>query len=155
MVLEIGAVAAAVVKILAPFTPFLIDAGKTASEKFAEAIGEKGGESAWQKAQQLWSKLNGNLEKDTKVQSIAQTVAADPADEDSLRLFAKTLAQRLEDHPELTKQLIELLGGEQAVQQEVIAERGSWIEDVLQSGAGKKTVRASDDSVIKGVKQVS
>lgn len=154
MSLDVTAVAAAVTTFLAPFTPFLLDTARASSAKFVEVISEQGGEAAWQKAQALWQKIRDRFGDDAKMQGTASTVAADPADEDALKLFAKTLSQHLKDHPEAARELAEVLGGAQSVQ-EVIAEGGSWVEDILQSGPGQKSVRASDDSVIKGVNQIS
>jgi len=154
MGIEVGAIAAATVQFLAPFTPFLLDAGKAAGTKFVETISNKGGEDAWKQAQAIWKRITAHFQADAKVQTAAHAVALDPADEDFLKKFAMVLAERLDASPDLAGELAQLLGGQQTIQ-EVIAERRSWIEDVVQSGAGKKTVRASDDSTIRGVKQQS
>ncbi len=65
-------------------------------------------------------------------------------------MLAEVLGARLKEDPALAKELFDLLGGQEAVQQ-VVAERGSWIEDVKQAieGAGSQAIRATDDSVIR------
>jgi len=152
---DIGQTAAAVVTTLAPFTPFLIKVGKAGGKKLAEAITEQGGEAAWKKAQALWDKLQTRFQDDAEVQGAATMVAAKPEDEARQTMLAEVLGARLQENPALAQELFDLLGGQEAVQQ-VLAERGSWVEDVTQrmKGAGKQIVQASDDSVIKGVRQI-
>jgi len=152
---DIGQTAAAVVTTLAPFTPFLIEVGKAGGKKLAEVMAEKGGEAAWKKAQALWDKLQTRFHDDAEVQVMATVVAVKPEDEARQTLLAEVLGARLQENPALAQELFDLLGGQEAVQQ-VLAERGSWVEDVTQrmKGGGKQIVRASDDSVIKGVRQI-
>jgi hypothetical protein len=154
MIPEIGAIAAAVVQFLAPYTPLLLDMSKTAGTKLAETIGEKGGGAAWETAQTIWKKITTHFQNDAKVQTAANALAIDPTDDDFLKKLAKILAERLEGKPDLAQELADLLGGQQAIHK-IIAERRSWIEDIVQSGAGEKIVHASDDSTIKRVKQQS
>ena len=152
---DIGQTAAAVVTTLAPFTPFLIEVGKAGGKKLAEVMAEKGGEAAWKKAQALWDKLQARFQDDAEVQGAATVVAVKPEDEARQTLLAEVLGARLQENPALAQELFDLLGGQEAVQQ-VLAERGSWVEDVTQrmKGGGKQIVQASDDSVIKGVRQI-
>ena len=152
---DIGQTAAAVAATLAPFTPFLIEVGKAGGKKLAEVVAEKGGEAAWKKAQALWDKLQTRFQDDAEVQSMATVVAAKPEDEARQTMLAEVLGGRLQENPALAQELFDLLGGQEAVQQ-VLAERGSWVEDVTQrmKGGGKQIVQASDDSVIKGVRQI-
>jgi hypothetical protein len=155
MATDIGQTAAAVVTMLAPFTPFLIEVGKAGGKKLAEVMAEKGGEAAWKKAQALWDKLQTRFQDDAEVQSAATVVAVKPEDEARQTMLAEVLGARLQENPALVQELFDLLGGQEAVQQ-VLAERGSWVEDVTQrmKGGGKQIVQASDDSVIKGVRQI-
>ena len=152
---DIGQTAAAVVTTLAPFTPFLIEVGKAGGKKLAEVITEQGGEAAWKKAQALWDKLQARFQDDDEVQVMATVLAVKPEDETRQTLLAEVLGARLQENPALAQELFDLLGGQEAVQQ-VLAERGSWVEDVTQrmKGGGKQIVQASDDSVIKGVRQI-
>ena len=155
MTTDIGQTAAAVVTTLAPFTPFLIEVGKAGGKKLAEVITEQGGEAAWKKAQALWDKLQARFQDDDEVQVMATVLAVKPEDETRQTLLAEVLGARLQENPALAQELFDLLGGQEAVQQ-VLAERGSWVEDVTQrmKGGGRQIVRASDDSVIKGVQQI-
>ena len=155
MTIDIGQTAAAVAATLAPFTPFLIEVGKAGGKKLAEVVAEKGGEAAWKKAQALWDKLQTRFRDDAEVQGAATMVAAKPEDEARQTMLAEVLGARLQENPALAQELFDLLGGGEAVQQ-VLAERGSWVEDVTQrmEGGGKQIVQASDDSVIKGVRQI-
>ena len=152
---DIGQIAAAVVTTLAPFTPFLIEVGKAGGKKLAEVITEQGGEAAWKKAQALWDKLQARFQDDDEVQVMATVLAVKPEDETRQTLLAEVLGARLQENPALAQELFDLLGGQEAVQQ-VLAERGSWVEDVTQrmKGGGKQIVQASDDSVIKSVRQI-
>jgi hypothetical protein len=155
MTIDIGQTAAAVAATLAPFTPFLIEVGKAGGKKLAEVVAEKGGEAAWKKAQALWDKLQTRFHDDDEVQVMATVVAVKPEDEARQTLLAEVLGARLQENPALAQELFDLLGGQEAVQQ-VLAERGSWVEDVTQrmKGGGRQIVQASDDSVIEGVRQI-
>ena len=145
---------AATVATLAPYIPFLIDLTKAGSQKFAEVIAEKGGEAAWHRAQALWSKLKSYFEGDAEVISAATLVAAKPEDVARQKMLAEVLSVRLKQNPELAQELLNLLGGQEALQK-VLADRSSWVEDITQDleGSGKQIVQASEDSVVKGVKQ--
>jgi len=153
--MDIEVLAAAVTTALAPFTPYLIEASKEAGKKLAETIGEKGGESAWEKAQGLWEKIKPHFGNDPKVKGAALMVSAEPSDESSQTLLATTLATRLKENPKLAQELLELLGGQNSVQQ-IIANRKSWVRDVTQqmSGSGEQTVKADNNSHIQDVKQI-
>jgi hypothetical protein len=146
--------AGAVVAFLSPYAPYLKEAGKIAGKKLIEVAAEKGGEAAWKKAQDLWGKITGRPDS-PELKSAADLVAAKPEDETYQTVFAKALAGYLEKNPDFAKELVDLMGGEDSVQ-EVLAERGSWIEDVKQemAGPGRQTIKATDDSVIKGATQI-
>ncbi len=154
--MDIGQITAATVVALAPFTPFLIEVGKAGGKKLAEVLAEKGGEAAWEKAQSLWGKLEeSHIDKDEDAQDAARMLARKPEDENRQTMLAEVLGAHLEENPELADELFDLLGGQEAVQQ-VLADRSSWVEDVTQrvKGTGTQIVQASDDSVIKGVRQI-
>jgi len=135
--------------------PFLVEMGKAGGKKLAQVVAEKGGETAWEKAQALWGKVKARLGDDDEIKSAATMVAARPEDEARQTMLAEVLGARLQKDPALAQELFDLLGGGKAVQQ-VLAERSSWVEDVAQrmEGRGKQTVRADDDSVITGVRQI-
>jgi hypothetical protein len=146
--------AGAIATFLAPFMPYLKEAGKIAGKKLVEVIAEKGGDAAWQKAKGVWAKITGRLGDDPELASAAGLLAAKPDNATYQTIFATALASSLEKNPEFSKELLELMGGEKAIQ-EILAERGSWIEDVKQEmeGSGRQTIKATDDSVIKGATQ--
>jgi len=155
MEIDIAQVAAAIVTVLAPFTPILIDMTKFSSQAIAEMIVQKGGEATWQKAQLIWNKLKVYFDDDKIVEGAAMMVAGQPENEDFQKILAVQLASRLQQHPDLVRELLELLGGQNSIQM-ITTDRSSWVEDVTQemSGSGSQIVQASDDSVIKGIKQI-
>ncbi len=143
MRMEPLALATMIVNLIAPY---LAQAG--------EVMAKKAGEAAWEKAQALWGKLKARFRDDPEVTSAATMVAAKPEDKGRQAMLAEVLGIRLQENPDLVQELLDLLGGQEAVQQ-VLAGRSSWVEDVTQrmKGTGAQTVKASDDSVIKGVRQ--
>jgi hypothetical protein len=76
-------------------------------------------------------------------------MAAKPEDETYQTVFTKALVGYLEKNPDFAKELVNLMGGEDSVQ-EVLAEKGSWIKNVRQemAGTGRQSVKASDAAVI-------
>ena len=112
MTTDIGQTAAAVVTMLAPFTPFLIEVGKAGGKRLAEVMAEKGGEAAWKKAQALWDKLQTRFHDDAEVQVMATVVAVKPEDEARQTLLAEVLGARLQENPALAQELFDLLGGQ-------------------------------------------
>lgn len=154
MPIDLGNVAAATVSLLAPFTPFLLETGQAVGKKLGEVIVEKGGEKAWQKAQAMWDKLKNRFVEDPEVNSAATLVAAKPDDETRQAMLVEVLTARLNESPTLAQDLLDLLGGQDKLQ-EILADRGSRIEDVNQQmkDKGKQTVKASDESTIKNIRQ--
>lgn len=132
---------------LAPFTPYLVEGGK----KFAGEAGK----AAWGKAQGVWEKLKDRFGDDRKIETAAKTVAADPQDDDYQGLLAKALATRLKEDSNFAEELLNAIGGQEAIQK-VRANKSSWVENVTQeiSGSGTQIVEARDDSIITGVRQV-
>jgi hypothetical protein len=153
--MNIELIAAAVTSMLAPFTPFLIETGKKAGLKLGEVIANKGGEAAWNKAQELWNKIKSHLGDDPKVRGAALMVSAEPENESSQVLLATTLVSRLKEHLDLAQDLSDLLGGQSAIQQ-VLANRKSFVTSVTQQirGGGKQVVKADNNSRVTDVKQI-
>jgi hypothetical protein len=115
-------VAAAVTVCLAPYTPYLIEAGT----KFAGGPGV----SAWKKAEQIWSKLVfGGCASEVK--ATAKALSKDVNDADFGQIFAAAIARHLEARPKLAAELTSLLGGESAVQ-EIFAEDNAFVSGVKQ-----------------------
>ena|SRR2546423_1682966 len=154
MNIDIAHIAATIVTLLAPFTPYLLDVSKAVGQKWAETLAEKGGEAAWNEARVIWEKIHTRFGDNAQVKGAALMVSTDPDDIDAQTYFAKALGMHLQEDPELAEDLLHLLGGAQAVQ-EILADRSSWVENVVQEleGRGTQTIRASEDSVIKGVRQ--
>lgn len=153
--MDIGLLAAALTTAIAPFIPYLLETSKVAGNKLAERIAEKGGETAWNKAQEIWGKIKSHFDGDPKVKGAALMVSAEPNDESSQALLAKALATRLIENPKIAEELLDLLGGQNAIQT-VLANRKSWVKDVTQqmSGKGEQTVKADNNSRIQGAKQI-
>jgi translation initiation factor 1 (eIF-1/SUI1) len=139
--------AVAVVSLLAPFTPFLVEGGK----KFAGHLGD----AAWNKAQQLWNKLMEHFKQNNKLKGKLLTVSAEPENQAELKSLSKALAEEMAKNPKIAEELFELLGGSEQAIQEIVAEKGSWVKDVKQEiqGGGKQKIKASDHSKVSGVVQ--
>ena len=153
--MDIQMLADAVSMFLAPFTPYLINASKNLGYKVADLITEKSAELAWKKAQELWERIDTALGGDVEVKGAAMMVSAKPANEDKQKMFAEILAARLQENPSLAEELVQLLGGQKAIQQ-IVANRKSTIKDVAQqmTGAGEQTIKADNNSRIQGAKQI-
>ena len=153
--MDIGLISAAVATALAPFTPFLVDVVNVGGKKLVETINEKGGEVAWNKAQQLWKKIESNFGSDPKVKGAALMVSAEPDDEASQTMLAAALATHLKEDQNIAKELFDLIGRQDAVQK-VLADRKSWVNDVTQqiNGGGQQIIKADRNSRIKGVRQI-
>jgi hypothetical protein len=155
MALEFAAIAASAVKIISPFMPFLLDAATSASQKLGEAIGQHGGEAAWNKAKTVWEKLTGHYGKDPEVKSLATLVSTNPADESYQALLAKALGKRLEQSPDFAQEILNALGGQRGIQ-EVLADKSAFVKDVKQRMAtpgGRQTIRGGENSTIINVDQ--
>ena len=148
-------IATAVTTILAPFTPFLLEAGKNAKKKLAEKLGETSGEVTWQKAQELWKKITSRFGNDQKIKGAALMISAEPENENSQKILADILAIRLKEDPHLADELMGLLGGQSGVQR-IVANRKSLIRNVAQqmTGRGEQSVEADNNSRIEGIRQI-
>ena len=155
MINDIAQIATALVAFISPFAPALLEAGKAAGQQWAETIATKGGEATWNKVQALWEKIHTRFGGDPKVKEAALLVSADPQDTTAQTLLAVALGKRLQADPQFAQELVHLMGDEQAIQ-EVLADRGSWVEEVAQEmqGLGRQTIQASDNSIIKNVRQI-
>lgn len=153
--LGIAEIATAAATTLAPYLPYLVKAGKLAGAKALEEISKKGADASWERARALWDKIQTGSSEKPDVERAAELVAVQPDDLTYQKVLAKSLTSRLNENPSLAQELLTLLGGERAVQ-EVLADHSSWVEDLTQElqGAGTQSVRATTESVIKGVKQI-
>jgi hypothetical protein len=152
MLTNLEEVAAAAVTLLAPYTPYLLAAGKAGGKKVVETVAEKGGEEMWEKAQALWGKLKSYFSGTPQLEATAAAVAADPGDKTYREGLKKALVTCLEKHPELAPELVELMGGEESMQALLISD--SRAEDLSQDmeGAGTQYMNINR-SVVKGVRQ--
>jgi hypothetical protein len=151
---DITQISAAIVTLIAPFTPYLLEMGKTVGQKWTETIAEKGGEAAWDKAKLLWEKIHSHVGDDPKMKGAALMVSADPDDSSTQTVLVNVLAEHMNADPQLMQELLHLLGGSQAIQ-EVLADRQSWVGEITQElkGNGTQSIKASEGSTIKGVRQ--
>jgi hypothetical protein len=140
----IAEIATAAVALLAPYLPYLVSAAKGA----AEAIGKKGGEAAWTKAQEIWTKITSPAADSPALQGAAAVLASNPEDSTYQTTLAKVLAARLESDPNLARELAQLLGGPDAIQT-VLIKQGSLGQRIMQTltGDAKQSVEISDRSV--------
>ena len=145
---EIVEVAATLVAYLAPFMPYLQEAGK----RFAGEMGK----ATWENAQDIWKRIMARFENDREIMVSASALAYSPENEVIQSMLAKALATRLQETPAFAEELLSLLGGPQTVQ-EIRVSKGSWIENVIQDTSGgdvQQTVEARDWSVVKVIKQI-
>lgn len=152
---DIAATALAVTNLLAPFTPYLLEAGKAAGTKLAETIGEQGGDTAWKTAQNLWAKITGRFSHHEDLNDAAQALATKPTSERHRKTLAEVLAEQLQHDPTFATELEALLGGNAAVQQ-IVGGNEAQIRNVQQKlagGFGTQTVKGGDGAVIDGVTQ--
>jgi hypothetical protein len=148
-------IASATVAWISPFLPYLLNAVKASGKKFADILAEKGGDVAWGTAQTIWEKVTKGAEKNPELKGASMMVAAKPTHQTYQAIFIDTLAQQLKSDPSMAKDLMELLGGKEAVQK-VLADNNSVVERAKQEmkGSGKQIIKASKRSTIKGVTQV-
>ena len=140
-------VATGIVAFLAPYLPHLLDLGKEAGKGVFEGAAKKGGEEAWAKAQSLWNKIRSRSTNSPAIEGAAVALASEPNDGIYRASLIKALTDLLQNHPELTQELVKLMGGEDSVQTVLIynRSRGREISQNLE-GAGKQTVDIHDDS---------
>jgi hypothetical protein len=154
MDMDIPALATAVVATIAPFTPYLLEASKAGGIELAETIAKKGGQAAWDKAQQLWKRLNPFAEEDPLVKSALTMLADKPANENRQEMLIEVLATALEKSPQMAKELLTLIGGEEALMQ-VIVDNESIVRRVRQSikGKGSQTIKVTNKSKAEDISQ--
>lgn len=96
---------AVLLQILTPALPFLVKVGGKASE----GVGQKIGEDVWTKAKAIWSKLSPKVDADPVAKKAVEKVANDLENADRLTAAKLALQDLLEEHPDLAKELAELL----------------------------------------------
>lgn len=149
-------VSAAVVTILTPFIPYLVNAAKFSASAISEMIVQKGAEATWQRAQTIWAKISGRYANDDVIHGAALMLAAQPENEQFQSTLAHQLAVRLKEDQELLLELRALIGGQESIQK-VLADKG-LVKDVIQkmSGtSGTQIIEAKNKGEIRGVKQIT
>ena len=96
---------AVLLQILTPALPFLVKVGGKATE----GAGQKIGEDVWAKAKAVWIKLSPKVEADPVAKKAVEKVANDLENADRLTAAKLALQDLLEEHPDLAKELAELL----------------------------------------------
>ena len=142
-------IATASVALIAPFMPYLTEVAKASGTKFAEAIAEKGGEGAWGKALKIWSKLKERFSQNGDLEDAARMLARKPEDESRRVLLTEVIAEILKSDPDFAENLLDVFGGTGALQT-VIANSGSWVQDVKQdmTGDGQQRLEVNDSTAI-------
>lgn len=98
-----------VVAFLAPFMPYLLQAGQKAGGKALEEVGKKFGGDAWERAKTLWGKLRPKVEEKPAAQEAAQDVADAPDDEDAQAALRLQLKKLLAEDEALAHEVAHLL----------------------------------------------
>ena len=155
MSLDYAQIGAAAVTVLATYLQDLIEMGKAQVKRLVGRFVDSARDATWNKARAIWERLTTRVRDDQEVASAVTMVATKPDDETRQKVLATVLGERLQAYPELAQEIFDLLGGQEAIQ-EVLADRSSWVEDVVQDlkGTGRQSVRASEDSVIKNARQI-
>lgn len=148
MITDVVAIATGTVKLLQPFLPYLEPFKTALQKKLTDATAG----AAWDQAKGLWAKITGRFKDDKELHESAEAVAALPNNATLQKALTEVLAQRLKDAPDLTEELLQLLGGEKRLQ-EIVAGNEATIENIRQSmaGTGVQRVEAGDKAKISGV----
>ncbi len=101
--MENQAIAAEIVKWMAPFLPYLIKGGIEAGKGAAKKLGEKFSEETWEKAESLWVKLKPKLETRPAAKEAIQDVEKDPQDEDILAALRVQVRKIIEENSDLAE----------------------------------------------------
>jgi hypothetical protein len=107
---------AALTAFLAPFLPYLIQAGQKAASEAADALGE----AAWPHAQALWARIRGKVEEKPAAREAADDVAKAPEDERA-RGALELQIEKLLAHDAALAQDVERLWGQAQAAGVVIA----------------------------------
>jgi hypothetical protein len=148
--IDFVSVASGAVKILGPFLPYLEPFRKALQKKVEDVTAN----AAWNQAKGLWTKITGRFKDDKDLNEAAEAVAALPNNAGLQKVLTEVLASRLQSAPDLTDELIKLLGGEKRLQ-EIVAGNEAIIDNIRQTmtGAGTQRVEGGDKAKISGVDQ--
>jgi hypothetical protein len=102
---------ALLVKLLAPYLPFLTGLGQKAVEKGAEKLGEQGAAELLPQAKKIWEKLHPKVQAKAAAQEVVEDVAKDANDADALAALRRQLKKILEapENAALAVEIAEIL----------------------------------------------
>ncbi len=144
--------AVAVVSVISPFLPQLLNLGKSVAKAVTEEVSERIVDKGWNRAAALWAKIKEHFGNHDELMDAAQLLAHRPDDEDRQTIFASILNTLLVANPDVVADFLSLMGGKEAVA-EVVATRDSVVRRVRQRiSYGHARVQA-DDSEITDVEQ--
>lgn len=104
--MELSTSVSQLVAMVAPALPYLMQKVDQAADAAVEKLGRK----AWEHARGLWAKLWPRIEDKEAAREAAETLAADPSDEDARAALRMTLKKLLAEDAELAQVLADLLG---------------------------------------------
>ena len=99
--MDIVTITQALVALLAPLLPWLIKAG----EKSVEEIGKKVGESAWNLAKRIWSRLSPKINANPAAKEAVNDLINNPKDDDYIAAFRVQVRKLLEADSSLAQEL--------------------------------------------------
>jgi hypothetical protein len=102
---------ALLVKLLAPYLPFLTGLGQKVLEKGAEKLGEQGAVELLPQAKKIWEKLHPQVQAKVAVQEAAEDVARDPDNSNAVAALEHQLQKILEasENATLAAEIAEIL----------------------------------------------
>lgn len=103
--MDIATLAQALVALLTPVLPLLMKAG----EKSVEEMGKKVGESAWNFAKKIWSRLTPKINANSSAKEAINDCVKNPKDDDYIAVFRVQLKKILKSDPSLAQELISQL----------------------------------------------
>lgn len=145
-----------VVSAIAPFTPFLLKLATSMTDALSEKIAKEGGEKAWEMAQSLWKYIRQKLNPDGETEEAARMLARKPEDQNRQAMLIEVIATQIKENPGLADELASLMGGQESIQK-IVAKNKSMIDDVtqrIQGRGGQQIIEASDQSKIRGARQI-
>ncbi len=134
----------AVTGFLGPLLPYLM--AKTGDVAASEAI-KAVGKSTWQHARPLWAKLWPKVQANDAAREAAESLAADPHDEDARGQLRVQLKKLLAEDPELAGELARLIDHAREAGVVVTA---SGPRSVAIGGDAGGTIVTGDGNVVKG-----
>jgi hypothetical protein len=146
--IDFVSVASGAVKILGPFLPYLDPFRKALQKKIEDVTAN----AAWDQAKGLWGKITGRFKDDKDLNEAAEAVAALPNNAILQKALTEVLASRLQSAPDLTDELMKLLGGEKRLQ-EIVAGNEATIHDIRMkmAEAGTQRIEGGDKARISKV----